>query len=170
MWAAQFYPFEFPRQFITSGGLGTMGFGLPAAIGAKSGIKDKIVVNITGDGSILMNMQEVITSCESNIPCINVILNNGYLGMVRQWQHFFYDKRYSFVNLKFQPDFVKLVESCGGVGFICEEKSTFKDALSKAIDCDKTTFIDVRVDKKENVLPMVPSGGSIYNMMLNYEE
>ncbi|MBD3798224.1 MAG: biosynthetic-type acetolactate synthase large subunit, partial [Campylobacterales bacterium] len=117
MWAAQFYPFERPRQWINSGGLGTMGFGFPAAIGAKIGVPEKIVVNFTGDGSILMNMQELVTAAEHKIPVINIILNNHFLGMVRQWQTFFYDKRYSETDLSFQPNFKALAEACGGIGY-----------------------------------------------------
>ena len=111
MWSAQFYPFSYPRQWVTSGGLGTMGFGLPAAMGAQVAIPEKTVINFTGDGSILMNIQELMTAVENNIPVINIILNNQFLGMVRQWQTFFYNKRYSSTDLSVQPDFVMLVES-----------------------------------------------------------
>ena len=170
MWAAQFYPFAFPRQFITSGGLGTMGFGLPAAMGAKKAFPQKISVNITGDGSILMNIQELMTCVEYKIPVINVILNNNYLGMVRQWQSFFYDERYSQTDLSLQPDFVKLVESFGGVGFVCESKEQFIKAFKEAISCEKPVLMDVRIDRFENVFPMVPTGGALFNMMLDDKE
>ncbi len=170
MWTAQFYPFSFPRQFITSGGLGTMGFGLPAAMGVKKANPEKISINFTGDGSILMNVQELMTAVEFDMPVINIILNNKFLGMVRQWQTFFYDKRYSSTDIEVQPDFVKLVESFGGVGYRVTTKDEFDKALQDAIDSDKVAFIDVQVDRLENVLPMVPAGGTLYNMMLEYKE
>lgn len=170
MWAAQFYPFTFPRQWITSGGLGTMGFGLPAAMGVKKAFPDKISINITGDGSIVMNMQELMTAVEYDLPVINIILNNKFLGMVRQWQTFFYDKRYSSTDIEIQPDFVKLVESFGGVGYRVKTKDEFDKALADAIASKKVAMIDVHIDRFENVLPMVPSGGTLYNMMLEYKE
>lgn len=170
MWAAQFYPFNFPRQFITSGGLGTMGFGLPAAMGAKKAFPKKVSINITGDGSILMNIQELMTCSVYNIPVINIILNNNYLGMVRQWQTFFYENRYSNTNLEIQPDFIKLAESFGGVGFVVNTKDEFVESLNKAINSNKSALLDVRIDRYENVLPMVPTGGALFNMMLEYKE
>lgn len=170
MWAAQFYPFSFPRQFISSGGLGTMGFGLPAAIGAKCAFPQKVSINISGDGSILMNIQELMTCAVYGIPVINIVLNNNYLGMVRQWQTFFYDKHYSETDLKQQPDFVKLVESFGGVGYVCQTKEEFISALNAAIKSQKPALLDVRIDRMENVLPMVPTGGALSNMMLDYKE
>ncbi len=170
MWAAQFYPFDRPRQWINSGGLGTMGFGLPAAIGAKMANPEKIVVNVSGDGSILMNIQELVTAAEYNIPVINVVLNNHYLGMVRQWQTFFYDKRYSETDLSYQPNWKMLVEACGGVGYDVTTKEEFDKALQDAIEANKVAFINVAVDRYENVLPMVPAGGALYNMMLEYKE
>lgn len=170
MWASQFYPFSYPRQWITSGGLGTMGFGLPAAMGVKMAHPEKTVINFTGDGSILMNIQELMTAVENKIPVVNIILNNQFLGMVRQWQTFFYDKRYSSTDLTMQPDFVKLIESFGGKGFRVHTKEEFDKALEEAIACDTVTMIDVHVDRFENVLPMVPSGGTLYNMMLEYKE
>lgn len=170
MWTAQFYPFSYPREYITSGGLGTMGFGFPAALGACWGNKQKVIINITGDGSILMNIQELMTASEYKIPVINIILNNSFLGMVRQWQTFFYDKRYSATNLQAQPDFVKLAESFGGVGYVVESKDEFEKTLNEAIKSKKVALIDVKVDRLENVLPMVPSGGTLYNMMLDYKD
>lgn len=170
MWAAQFYPFSFPRQFISSGGLGTMGFGLPAAMGAKCAFPEKISINISGDGSILMNIQELMTCAVYGIPVINIVLNNNYLGMVRQWQTFFYDKHYSETDLEKQPDFVKLVESFGGVGYVCQTKEEFVAALNNAINSQKPALLDVRIDRMENVLPMVPTGGALFNMMLDYKE
>ncbi len=170
MWTAQFYPFDRARQLITSGGLGTMGFGFPAALGAKVANPDKVVINFTGDGSILMNIQELMTAVEEQIPVINIILNNNYLGMVRQWQTFFYDKRYSETDLSMQPDFVKLCESFGAIGYRVETKEAFEEALNDAIAQKRVAMIDVKVSRLENVLPMVPSGGSLYNMLLEYKE
>nr|WP_211437436.1 acetolactate synthase large subunit [Campylobacter sp. RM16190] len=170
MWAAQFYPFSRPRQLITSGGLGTMGYGLPAAIGSKCADPKKTVINFTGDGSILMNIQELMTAAENGIAVINIILNNNFLGMVRQWQTFFYEKRYSSTDLSVQPDFVKIVEGFGGVGFVCRTKDEFRKALKEAIKLGKVAMLDVRVDRFEDVLPMVPAGAAIYNMILKSKE
>jgi len=166
MWAAQHYPFDRPRQWINSGGLGTMGFGFPAALGAKRAFPDKTVVNITGDGSILMNMQELVTAAEYKIPVINLILNNHFLGMVRQWQTFFYEKRYSETDLSFQPNFKALAESCGGIGYDVSTKEEFDAAVKDAIEQDKVCFMNVQTNRFEDVLPMVPSGGALFNMML----
>lgn len=166
MWAAQFYPFSRPNQWITSGGLGTMGFGFPAAIGVKAATPDKISINFTGDGSILMNVQELMTAVEKKIPVINIILNNNFLGMVRQWQTLFYDKRHSETDLSVQPDFVKLSEAFGGLGYRVKTKEEFDAALKDAVEKNVVTFIEVIVERFENVMPMVPSGGSLFNMML----
>ncbi|MBN2721557.1 MAG: acetolactate synthase large subunit [Campylobacterales bacterium] len=170
MWAAQFYPFDRPRQWINSGGLGTMGFGFPAALGAKRGVPEKTVINITGDGSILMNMQELVTAAEYKIPVINVILNNQFLGMVRQWQTFFYEKRYSETDLSFQPNFKALAEACGGIGYDVTTKKEFDEALQDAIKQDRVCFMNVAVHRFENVLPMVPAGGALYNMLLEHKD
>ncbi|QOY53258.1 acetolactate synthase large subunit [Candidatus Sulfurimonas baltica] len=166
MWTAQFYPFSRPRQFISSGGLGTMGFGFPAAMGVKSACPEKISVNFTGDGSILMNCQELMTAVEQKLPVINIILNNNFLGMVRQWQTLFYDKRHSETDLSVQPDFVKLSEAFGGIGYRVNTKEEFDAALKDAVEKNIVAFIDVVVERMENVMPMVPSGGSLFNMML----
>ncbi len=170
MWTAQFYPFSFPRQFITSGGLGTMGFGFPAALGVKRAKKDKISINFSGDGSILMNIQELMTAIEDKIPVINIVLNNNYLGMVRQWQTFFYEKRYSSTPLNLQPDFVKLAESFGAIGYRVKTKDEFDKALKDAIEKNVVAIIDVTINRYENVLPMVPAGGALYNMMLEFKD
>lgn len=166
MWAAQFYPFTRPRQWVSSGGLGTMGFGFPAAMGVKVASPDKISINFTGDGSILMNCQELMTAVEKKLPVINIILNNNYLGMVRQWQTLFYDKRHSETDLSMQPDFVKLAEAFGGIGYRVSTKEEFDAALKDAVAKNVVAFIDVVVERLENVMPMVPAGGSLFNMML----
>ena len=166
MWTAQFYPFSRPRQFISSGGLGTMGFGFPAAIGVKAAAPEKTSINFTGDGSILMNCQELMTAVEKKLPVINIILNNNFLGMVRQWQTLFYDKRHSETDLSVQPNFVKLAEAFGGIGYRVTTKEEFDAALQDAIKKDVVAFIEVKVERFENVMPMVPSGGSLFNMML----
>lgn len=166
MWTAQFYPFSRPRQFISSGGLGTMGFGFPAAMGVKAATPEKISINFTGDGSILMNCQELMTAVEQKLPVINIILNNNFLGMVRQWQTLFYDKRHSETDLSVQPDFVLLAEAFGGIGYRVTTKEEFDAALKDAIEKNIVAFIDVVVERLENVMPMVPSGGSLFNMML----
>ncbi|MDD5372158.1 MAG: acetolactate synthase large subunit [Sulfurimonas sp.] len=166
MWTAQFYPFTRPRQFISSGGLGTMGFGFPAAMGVKVASPDKISINFTGDGSILMNCQELMTAVEKKIPVINIILNNNYLGMVRQWQTLFYNKRHSQTDLSVQPDFVKLAEAFGGIGYRVHTKEEFDAALRDAVEKNIVAFIEVIVERLENVMPMVPAGGSLFNMML----
>ena len=171
MWAAQFYPFTYPRQLITSGGLGTMGFGFPAALGVKEGKKDKVVINFTGDGSIVMNIQETLVGYKYNLPVINIILNNNYLGMVRQWQTMFYEDRLSETDLSdVQPDFVKLAESMGGIGFRVSKKDEFERALKEAIEAKKVAFIDVQVDRREDVLPMVPPNSPLKNMLIFKED
>lgn len=166
MWTAQFYPFSFPRQFITSGGLGTMGFGLPAAMGVAKGNPDKISINFTGDGSILMNIQELMTCVESNLPVITIILNNNYLGMVRQWQTMFYENRISETDLSMQPDFKMLIEAFGGVGYRVSTKEEFDKALKDAIEKKKPAMIEVIVERNEEVLPMVPNGHALNEMTL----
>jgi acetolactate synthase-1/2/3 large subunit len=170
MWTAQFFPFSSTKQFATSAGLGTMGFGFPAAIGAKVGNKDKVVINFTGDGSILMNIQELMTAVEYKIPVINIVLNNNYLGMVRQWQTFFYEDRLAETDLSAQPDFIKVSEAFGGVGYRVTNKDEFADALNKAIESNTVAFIEVIVDRRENVLPMVPNGVALNNMILKHED
>ncbi len=170
MWAAQFYPFSRPRQFISSGGLGTMGFGFPAAMGVKRATPDKVSINFTGDGSILMNCQELMTAVEYKLPVINIILNNNYLGMVRQWQTLFYNKRHSSTDLSVQPNFVKLAEAFGGIGYHVETKEEFDAALKDAVEKNVVAFIEVMTHRMENVMPMVPAGGSLFNMMLESKE
>ncbi len=167
MWAAMFYRYSFPRQFLNSGGLGTMGFGLPAGIGAKVGRPDREVFVIDGDGSFVMTMQEIITAVQYRIPVKVAIINNAYLGMVRQWQELFYDKRYSEVDLSFQPDFVKLAEAMGAVGFRAEKPKEVREVLEEAMKVeDRPVILDFVVDREENVLPMVPPGKSYKDMIL----
>lgn len=170
MWTAQFYPFDYPRQFATSGGLGTMGYGLPAAMGVARGVKEKVSINFTGDGSIMMNIQELMTCTEYNLPVVNIILNNNYLGMVRQWQTLFYEDRLSETVLETQPDFQKLAESFGGVGYKVYTKEEFDKALKDAIVSKKVALIEVMVDRREQVLPMVPNGHALNEMYLLGEE
>ena len=164
MWAAQWYNYALPRTFISSGGLGTMGFGFPAAIGAKLGRPEKIVFDVAGDGSIQMNIQELATCVENKINVKVAILNNGYLGMVRQWQELFYKRRYSYTPIT-SPDFVKLAESYGAVGIRVTKKEEVKSALQRAIETDNTVFIDFHVEEEENVYPMVPAGEAINNIL-----
>ncbi len=171
MWTAQFYPFTYPRQFLTSGGLGTMGFGFPAALGAQEANPERTVINFTGDGSIMMNIQEVLAGYKYKLPVINIILNNNYLGMVRQWQTMFYDDRLSETDLSdVQPDFVELAESMGGIGYRVSKKQEFVDALKDALKQKKVAFIDVQVDRREDVLPMVPPNSPLKNMLVFKED
>jgi acetolactate synthase-1/2/3 large subunit len=161
MWAAHYIRCKRPRTFISSGGLGTMGYGFPAAIGAKVGCPDKEVWDIAGDGSIQMNIQELATAVSNDIPVRVAILNNEFLGMVRQWQELFYNRRYSYTSMKGQPDFVKVAEAYGAVGIGVDRKEDVKDAILTAMKSDKPVFIDFKVSKEENVYPMVPAGASI---------
>ncbi|UCH33622.1 MAG: biosynthetic-type acetolactate synthase large subunit [Armatimonadota bacterium] len=169
MWAAQFYPCKRPRQFLSSGGLGTMGYGFPAAIGAQIACPDAVVWDIAGDGSIQMNIQELGTAVANELPVKVAILNNGYLGMVRQWQELFFGKRYSCVDLAAgMPDFVKLAEAYGAVGIRVDKDDEVRPALRKAMRLRrKPCLIDFRVCREENVMPMVPAGGSIDQMMID---
>ncbi len=166
MWAAQFYPFNYPRQFMTSGGLGTMGVGLPYAMGVKRANPEKVSINFTGDGSVMMNIQEIITCTQYNLPHINIILNNNYLGMVRQWQTRFYEDRLSETLLETQADFKMLCESMGGVGFRVTTKEEFDQALKDAVAANKTAIIEVIIDRREEVIPMVPNGHALNEMLL----
>ena len=168
MWVAQFYPFSYPRQFLTSGGLGTMGFGLPAGLGASFAVDDKKtpVVAISGDGGVMMNIQELMTLAEQDKRVINIVLNNNFLGMVRQWQSLFYGERLSNVDLKNQPDFCMLTKSFGLDGYSVSDKAGFESALKAALASTKSCIIEVKVDRFENVLPMVAPGAAIYNMIL----
>ncbi|KAB2926260.1 MAG: biosynthetic-type acetolactate synthase large subunit [Candidatus Contendobacter sp.] len=167
MWAAQYYHFDRPRQWINSGGLGTMGFGLPAAMGAKFAFPDQDVVCVTGDGSIQMMLQELATMKQYHTPVKIVNLNNGYLGMVRQWQEFFYQKRYCMTYFEALPDFVMLAEAYGHVGMRIEKPGDVEGALREAFALkDRTVFLDFLTDQTENVFPMIPSGGGQNEMLL----
>ncbi len=166
MWAAQFYGFTKPRTFLTSGGLGTMGYGFPAAIGAQLAFPDKIVVDVAGDASIQMNIQELATAVCHKLPVKILILNNAYLGMVRQWQELFYQRNYCATCMEAQPDFVKLAEAYGAEGFRIERPEDLEPTLAKALGSPNTSIIDVRVDREENVYPMVPAGASLDEMLL----
>ena len=166
MWAALYLKTYKPRTFISSGGLGTMGFGFPAAIGAKVACPDVPVVDIAGDGSFLMTEQDLASSVAGKIPVIVVILNNSVLGMVAQWQRLFYKRRYSSVHLRGTPDFVKLAEAFGAQGFRVQSIKEFEKAFKEAINSDVTTVIDVPISPEENVLPMVPPGSSIKDIIL----
>lgn len=166
MWAAQYYLFDHPRTFLTSGGLGTMGYGFPAAIGAQVAHPDKIVIDIAGDGSIQMNIQELATVIQYNLPVKIAILNNGFLGMVRQWQERFYDKMYSQTDIAVAPDFVKLAEAYGAVGLRATKPSEVEPVIKKALNTQGPVIIDFIVDREEGVYPMVPAGASIKDMIL----
>jgi acetolactate synthase-1/2/3 large subunit len=165
MWAAQHYHFDKPRRWINSGGLGTMGFGLPAAMGAAVGCPDELVVCIAGDGSIQMNAQELATCAQEGIPVKVFIMNNGYLGMVRQWQELFWDKRYSHVDMGAFPDFVKLAEAYGATGIRLEDKRTLVEDFKKAIATEGPVVVDVRVTREENTYPMIPAGQAARDMV-----
>src|SRR3984885_11390063 len=165
MWAAQYYDFPAPRRWINSGGLGTMGFGLPAAMGAKVGCPDQTVVCIAGDGSVQMNMQELATCAQEGIAIKVFIMNNGYLGMVRQWQELFWDKRYSQVDMGQWPDFVKLAEAYGATGMRLSDKRTLVDDLRQAIAIEGPVMVDVAVTPEENVYPMISPGQAARDMV-----
>ncbi len=166
MWAAQFYPFKRSRQWLTSGGLGTMGFGLPAAMGAQIALPDETVVAVVGDGGFQMTNQEIITAIQYNVPLKVLIMNNGYLGMVRQWQEMFYDRAYSEVDLSVSPDFVKLAEAYGAIGLRASHPSELKEVLHEGLEFDGVAIMDIVVTKEENVFPIVPAGGESRNMIL----
>lgn len=161
MWAAQYYKFKSPRTLLTSGGLGTMGYGLGAAIGARFGCPDKVVVNVAGDGCFRMNMNEVATAARNNLPLIEIVINNHVLGMVRQWQTLFYGHRYSNTMLEDKVDFVKFAESMGAVGIRVTKKEEVGPAIEKAIELNTTVVIDCQIDCDDKVFPMVPAGAPI---------
>jgi len=165
MWAAQYYHFKKPRQWINSGGLGTMGFGLPAAMGASVGRPGELVCCVAGDGSVQMNMQELATCAQNEIPIKVFIMNNGYLGMVRQWQELFWDGRYSHVDMGEFPDYVKLAEAYGATGMRFEDKHSLVEDMKRAIATDGPVLVDVRVTREENTYPMIPAGQAAREMV-----
>jgi acetolactate synthase-1/2/3 large subunit len=168
MWAAQYYKFDKPRRWINSGGLGTMGFGLPAAMGVKKAFPDETVACITGDASIVMCLQELSTCLQYGIPFTVINLNNRYMGMVRQWQEFFYEKRYSHSYMEALPDFVKLAESYGHIGMRIEKSADVESALKEALkEKEKVVFIDFITDDTENVYPMIAAGKGHHEMHLS---
>jgi len=165
MWAAQYYKFDYPRSFLSSGGLGTMGYGFPAAIGAQVANPDMVVFDIAGDGSFQMNIQELATAIQYNLPVNVAILNNHNLGMVRQWQELFFNKRYSHTSMTVQPDFVKVAEAYGAEGIRVETEEEVVPALKRAISSKKPVVLDFWVEEEENVFPMVPAGASLTQMI-----
>jgi acetolactate synthase I/II/III large subunit len=165
MWAAQYYDFPKPRRWINSGGLGTMGFGLPAAMGAAVGCPDQLVCCIAGDGSVQMNAQELATCAQEQIPIKVFIMNNGFLGMVRQWQELFWDGKYSHVETGEFPDFVKLAEAYGATGMRLQDKTTLVADMKRAIETPGPVFVDVRVTREENTYPMIPAGQAAREMV-----
>jgi acetolactate synthase I/II/III large subunit len=166
MWAAQYYLFDKPRTFLSSGGLGTMGYGFPAAIGAQIAFPDKVVIDIAGDGSIQMNIQELATVANYKLPVKVAILNNGYLGMVRQWQERFYDNVYAHTDIMATPDFVKLADAYGALGLRAKTPSEVEPVIKQALQYDGPVVIDFVVEREEGVYPMVPAGSSITDMIL----
>jgi acetolactate synthase-1/2/3 large subunit len=166
MWTAQFYKFTQPRTLLTSGGLGTMGYGFPAAIGAQIAFPDRLVIDIAGDGSIQMNIQEMATAVQHGLPIKIAILNNGYLGMVRQWQELFYDRRYSHTHMNTAPDFIKLAEAYGAVGLRAVKPDEVVPLIQKALSTPRLVIMDFVVEPEECVYPMVPSGSPINKMLL----
>jgi acetolactate synthase-1/2/3 large subunit len=165
MWCAQYYPFKRPRRWINSGGLGTMGFGLPSAIGAKVACPDDTVVCLAGDGSLIMTCQELATAVTQDVPVKVFIMNNGYYGMVRQWQELFWDKRYSAVEMGPSPDWVKLAEAFGATGVRATEKETLVEVMRTALETDGPVVVDVQVTREENCYPMIPAGQAARDMV-----
>jgi acetolactate synthase-1/2/3 large subunit len=165
MWCAQYFHFAKPRQWINSGGLGTMGFGLPAALGAKVARPDETVVCLAGDGSLVMVCQEMATAKAHEIPVKVFLMNNGYMGMVRQWQELFWDRRYKSVEMGDSPDWVKLAEAFGWTGIRCTEKGELDGAMRTALETDGPVLLDVHVTKEENCYPMIPAGAAARDMV-----
>jgi acetolactate synthase I/II/III large subunit len=165
MWAAQYYHFAKPRRWLNSGGLGTMGFGLPSAIGAKVACPDETVVGLSGDGSLIMTCQEMATAARHDIPVKMFLMNNGHFGMVRQWQELFWDKRYSSVEMGPSPDWPKLAEAFGWTGMSCDSKGDLRDAMRTALDTEGPVLLDVHVTKDENCYPMIPAGAAARDMV-----
>ena len=165
MWAAQYYHFNKPRRWLNSGGLGTMGFGLPAAIGAKVACPDETVVCLAGDGSLIMNVQEFATAAHHEIPVKVFLMNNGHFGMVRQWQELFWDERYQSVEMGASPDWPKLAEAFGWTGMQCTDKADLREQMRAALEADGPVLLDVHVTKDENCYPMIPAGQAARDMV-----
>jgi acetolactate synthase I/II/III large subunit len=165
MWAAQYYHFPKPRRWINSGGLGTMGFGLPSALGAKVACPDDDVVCLAGDGSLIMTCQEMATAARHNIPVKMFLMNNGHFGMVRQWQELFWEKRYSSVEMGPSPDWSKLADAFGWTGMRCDAKGDLRDAMRTALETEGPVLLDVHVSKEENCYPMIPAGAAARDMV-----
>jgi acetolactate synthase-1/2/3 large subunit len=165
MWVAQHFHFDGPRRLVTSGGLGTMGYGFPAAVGAQAAFPDRLVIDIDGDGSFQMTCQELATVRQSNLPVKIYIINNQYLGMVRQWQELFYDNRYTEVDLEVQPDLVKLAEAYGITALRAERPDELRSVIERSVEIDGPVLVDIRVAREENVFPMVPAGGALKDML-----
>jgi acetolactate synthase-1/2/3 large subunit len=165
MWAAQFYKFKRPRQLMTSGGLGVMGYGFPAAMGVQVALPEATVIDIAGDGSIQMNIQELITVVDNQLPVKIAILNNAFLGMVRQWQQLFYERRYSATPMT-APDFVKLAEAYGAVGLRATRPQEVEPVIREALNTPRPVIMDFRVEPEECVMPMVPAGKAMHEMLL----
>jgi acetolactate synthase-1/2/3 large subunit len=166
MWAMQYLLCDRPRSFITSGGLGTMGYGVPAAIGAKAARPEATVVCVDGDGCFQMTSQELATSVLEDLPIVVVIINNGYLGMVRQWQDMFFDERFSQIHLTQQvPDYAKLAEAYGAVGITVDAEADLEGALQEALSCGRTVVVDARVDAREHCYPMIPAGAAALDLV-----
>jgi acetolactate synthase-1/2/3 large subunit len=170
MWAAQFFKFDEPYHWMTSGGLGTMGYGLPAAIGVQVAHPDALVIDIAGEASILMNIQEMSTACQYRLPVKIFILNNQYMGMVRQWQELLHGGRYSESYTAALPDFVKLADAFGALGRRVEKPDELDDAIREMIDTPRAVILDVAVDQKENCFPMIPAGAAHNEMLLGPED
>jgi acetolactate synthase I/II/III large subunit len=170
MWAAQFIKFEKPNRWMTSGGLGTMGYGLPAAIGAQIAHPDSLVIDVAGEASILMNIQEMSTACQYRLPVKIFIMNNQWMGMVRQWQELLYGERYSESYTDALPDFVKLAEAFGAVGLRAEKPGDVDGIIAEMIAVRKPVIVDVRIDKTENCFPMIPAGSAHNEMLLGPED
>jgi acetolactate synthase-1/2/3 large subunit len=166
MWTAQFFAFSQPRTFLSSGGLGTMGYGLPAAVGAQAAFPERQVIDISGDGSFQMNSQELATLVQYKLPVKIAILNNNYLGMVRQWQEMFFDRRYSETPMELPIDFVKLAEAYGATGFRATRPEEVSEVIRKALATPGPVLMEFKVDREENVMPMVPAGAAINEMVL----
>ena len=170
MWAMQYLRCDRPRTFISSGGLGTMGYGIPAAIGARAARPDATVVCVDGDGCFQMTSQELATAVLEELPIVVVIVNNGYLGMVRQWQDMFFEERFSQVRLTHGlPDYAQLARAYGALGFTVESEDELEDALAAALASGRTAVVDARVDQSEHCFPMIPSGAAALDV-LEYED